>query len=786
MNHHLRTRLAVIVAGAAVIAIAGAGLSGVMATGHETPAPAAIGPSLPVPAPLGPGPSPVDRVLPAPDPLALHAAEVNDWVDRVVADAADAAPAQADDPWAVIDRCVLADMAGDPDSPADDNSAASIAVAVDGVITYTKGYGVRDPQGGAVDANTLFRIGSTTKMMTAAAIMQLSEQGKVRLDAPLPSYLPEYRLGHPWRSEDLTLHRLLSHQSGIIDQYFVIDEVTPLSTWVQTVGAYSLPLYAAPGSYWNYANPNFSLAGAVVERESGLPYAQYMSQKLWDPSGMPLTTVDPTEVISTGDYAIGYHGGQPIGPTDMFYPALTPAGNAFSTPTELVTWALALQSGKDGTLSAASKALMQTRHVSMGYAPWMDYGYGVMITDWRDKADPTKRVVVYDHGGNIYGGSSQLFWIPERGVVISILSNTIRSLGSAAACAVDTLAGIEPIPEDETKIPPDQWDPFTGTYSMMDLMLWPWTANVTRVSNTLAVDFTDVPGGALIMGRDIRMQYAFADLFVAFADSLVTPGSPIDFSFIRDPGDRSRVRYMRNRNLVGQRVGDFPARVAVAGESCVPFTVTAGLDMPVLRIATAGLVTPTHLVSVPLTADNPSDPSSATIKLGFTVGEGGASWAYALADTEPDDAAGVYLVGDLDGDGAFAFPTEVIARPINAFGASLAYASDPLPAGRYQLWVQGIVVQGENSVVNIDLTVMQGSQLRLENRPRGLSDGVTWRMQVCADHVEGLTEPAIGMIEYSYDSPPRVFRTMIDWQPGATPQVPVIYLPLDMKGYQIP
>jgi D-alanyl-D-alanine carboxypeptidase len=170
-----------------------------------------------------------------------------------------------------------------------------------------------------------------------------------------------------------------------------------------------LPLYAPPGSFWNYANPNFSLAGAVVERVSGVPYAQYMAESVWDPSGMPLTTIDPTEVISTGNYATGYHDRQALARDDFDIPFVAPAGTAFSTPTELVTWALSLQSEGDEVLSAESKDLMQTRHVGMGYLPWMDYGYGIMITDWRDAADPDTTVTMYDHGGNINGGSSQLF-----------------------------------------------------------------------------------------------------------------------------------------------------------------------------------------------------------------------------------------------------------------------------------------------------------------------------------------------------------------------------------------
>lgn len=776
-------------------AIAGAALAtAALALGRLSPPAAADSPAPPVrpPAPARmPGPSALDHALPEPLPAALRAEEINAWVDGVaerVAERAGDGDRQIDqrDPWAVIDQCVRDDMVGDPDTPADDSPAASIAIAVDGVITFTRGYGVKDlAAGGTVDGNTLFRIGSTTKMMTAAAVMQLQEAGAVDLHAPLSRYLPEYRLGHPWRTSDLTLHHLLSHQTGHIDQYFIQDVTAPLMRWVQATGALSLPLYAPPGAFWNYANPNFSLAGAVVERVSGLPFNTYAAQKLWDPAGMPLTTLDAREVISTGNYATGYSNGQPLDPTAWDIPWLGPAGTAFSTPVEMVTWALLMQAGDDAVLSAASKRAMQARHINQGYLPWVDYGYGIMVTDWRDASDPTRRVVVYDHGGNIHGGSSQLFWVPERGIAVSVLANTIRSLDRAAACAVETLADITMIPVDTERKPPEAWDADVGTYSMLDLLLWPWTAAVSRISNTMTLDFNDVPGGALIRGDSMPMAYAFGDVFVARGESLLVPG--VDLTFIRDRADPSRVRYLRNRNAVGQRVGQFPQRVALEGAGCAPVRFRSELDMPVLTVTARGLMTPTRRVDLPLAADDPADPTTARIKHDFSISEGGADLVYVVADTEPDDAVGLYLMADLNGDGRFVLADgELVDQGIGTAGTSLLYVSSPLPAGNYQLWVHGAVVNGAASMVDLDIRVAQGRHLRLENRPRGLADGATWEMRVCADDVGGLTGPMQGMIEFSYDSPPRRFRIMVDWVPSPAPPRWSNYLPLTLRDQALP
>lgn len=766
-------RFASLTAAAHIVAVAGLALGALSrpAAAHDRTAAGAP--------PAVPGPSPLQHVLAEPDPPALRAGAINAWV----AAAADRADVQGDDPWAVIDQCMRADMAASPDTAADDTTAASIAVAVNGVITFTRGYGVRDrATGGEVDANTLFRIGSTTKMMTAAAVMQLAERGAVALDAPLGTYLPEYRLGHPWDADDITLHRALSHQAGLIDQYFVADLGMPLMTWVRTTGAYSLPLYAPPGTFWNYANPGFSLAGAVVERVGGMPFADYLAERVWEPAGMPLTTLSASEVISSGNYATGYTGAQPLDPTAWQIPWLGPAGTAFSTPTEMVTWALRLQGGDDAVLTAASKAAMQSRHVNQGYLPWMDYGYGVFVTDWRDTAEPDRRVVVYDHGGNIHGGSSQLFWIPERGVVVSVLANTIRSLDYAAACAVQTLAGIEMIPTDSEKMPPEAWDDHVGTYSMMDLLGWPWTASVTRTGETLGLDFTDVPGGALMMGDHIPLSYAFGDVFVARPESLIVPS--VDLTFIRDRADAGRVRYMRNRNAVGQRVGRFPARVELIGDACAPVRFSSELDMPVLSVHARGLMTPTRLVNVPLAADDPADPSTSAITRDVVIGEGGADAVYVVADTEPDDAVGLYLMRDANGDGRFTLVDDtLVAQGIGGPGTSLLYVSDPLPAGAYQLWVHGAVVGGAESTLDLDIRVFDGRDLRLENVPRGLADGARWEMRVCADDVGERTAPMQGAIEFAYDSPPRRFRIMVDWRPEPARTSWTAFLPVALRRY---
>lgn len=166
---------------------------------------------------------------------------------------------------AAVDACIQSGMAqyGVP--------GAAVAILDGGALVFEQGYGVKhQEQGGAVDPDTLFRFGSILKMMTSAAVMQQVEQGHVDLAAPVTSYIPEFQVASPWMSADITVLHLLTHSTGFPDRYdanlYSIfsgpTTASALSDWAAAQSA--IPLFAPPGAFWNYSNPNFSLAGLVV------------------------------------------------------------------------------------------------------------------------------------------------------------------------------------------------------------------------------------------------------------------------------------------------------------------------------------------------------------------------------------------------------------------------------------------------------------------------------------------------------------------------------------------
>lgn len=727
--------------------------------GRPWPSTGQIGPSLL----SDPARARLDPESERPDPAALQA-----WVDAVIADA----PAQTD-PFELVDACMAQDMQGNPDSPDDNTPGASLAISVGGEIVYQKGYGVKHADaGGEIDAETVFRIGSTTKQLTAAALMQRVEAGQVDLQAPITTYLPDVRLAPPYDMATITSEHLLTHSTGIPDQYWVVNHTLGLQDWLPYLQLSAL--HAPPGRFWNYANPNFSLAGAIVERLGGQPYPDYMAEQIFARAAMTHTTFYPALVEAGGNFATGHDGAQRLGPEAFDWPAIGPAGTAFSTPSDMLRWANLLMDGGGAVLSPASAAAMQAPHVPLDIRPWEHYGYGIFVTDFRDVADPEQIVTVYDHGGNVYGFSSQLFWVPERDFAVSILANTIRSLSGAAYCTLQAVAGVQPRSSADLVTGPEDWAAFEGTYAMMNTAMWPFTGRVHLDGETLRLDYSDI-GRSPIVGRDYAMWPALADTFLLDSDEDGQPETTLVFTFMRDRATGERIEYLRDRLLVGHRVGQFPERVVLEGSGCAEIAITAERDMPELQVTASGLSTWSAESGLPLGQDDPADPTSASFKRDITVA-GGADLFWLGIAAKPGDSIASYLMLDANGDDRFDFPGEVaVAGNAVQTNLQLLYATRPLPAGHYQLWVQGLEVADPEAGFDILPLTAMGDRLRLEAAPTALADGASHTLRVCADDVTGLETPALGSVTFRYGLPPRLVRVMVDWSPAAAP---TLYLPL--------
>lgn len=231
---------------------------------------------------------------------------------------------------------------------------AGVAVAVmrHGKLVFANGYGRANLElGTPVNTKTVFRIGSLTKQFTAAAVLILAEQRKLKIDDKLSLYLPDFP-----RADDVTLRDLLNHTSGIhnFTEGPVIDKISTTGATVKELVADIVgqsPLYDfEPGRGWWYSNSNYALLGAVIEKVSGKTWAAFMKTEIFDKLGMSDTAADDARDVVPGRSS-GYTliGGAPgkfrnADFTDMSVPYA--AGALRSTALDMARWNAALFGGK--------------------------------------------------------------------------------------------------------------------------------------------------------------------------------------------------------------------------------------------------------------------------------------------------------------------------------------------------------------------------------------------------------------------------------------------------------
>lgn len=516
-------------------------------------------------------------------------------------------PAQQD-PFAAIDACVGQEM------EQKEVPGAQIAIMQDGELAYERGYGVKHrEEGGDIDSDTLFRVGSVTKMMTAAAVMQQVDAGNVELDAPVTDYVPHLEIAGPWPASSTTVDNLLTHTTGYPDLLNALNIDGPknpaaLSRWA--VSQSETLLYADPASFWNYSNPNFSLAGLVVEEASDMFYHEYMEQQVWATAGMTRTMLLPADAIAYGNYTHGHYAnvltGEPmiVAPDAYDNVWAAPAANAFSTASDLVKWAQILMTDGGDVLSPQSAAAMQDDQVWIHITPDLFYGYGIM-------AEGFWGVDTRHHGGNVPGWGAYLLWVPEENFAVSVLGNTTQSMTSSTYCATAVMLGLAPPAEQpDYSTDPDTWDQYVGQYDMLQYSVsipsgepFPvfYPAVVSKEEDELTITF---PGQPDPMDPTQTFSRPLTQLVLdTFAFDVNHDGQvDLDVTFIEDP-ESGEVKWLRNRQFVGAEA-DMPAgNTNLTARSYVDYRCDGffqeGLDLPVRNTAVTLSFTNGARVTVP-------------------------------------------------------------------------------------------------------------------------------------------------------------------------------------------
>jgi CubicO group peptidase (beta-lactamase class C family) len=216
--------------------------------------------------------------------------------------------------------------------------ALSIALVDDQRIVWARGFGFADRDRRVpATADTVYRVGSVSKLFTDMAVMQLVEKGKLELDAPVNRYLPEFAPRNPFKVA-VTLRQLMSHRAGLVREppaghYF--DPAAPaLIDVVKTLAGTTLVF--EPGTHTKYSNAGIAVVGAVVERVSGEPFPKALEHALLGPLGMSRSSFEPDATLMR-QMAYGQmwtYDGQSVA-TPTFMLGTGPAGNLVSTVVDL-------------------------------------------------------------------------------------------------------------------------------------------------------------------------------------------------------------------------------------------------------------------------------------------------------------------------------------------------------------------------------------------------------------------------------------------------------------------
>lgn len=289
-----------------------------------------------------------------------------------------------------------------------------VVVEYRGKVLIDRGFGLSDLENQTpVHTDTVFCIGSISKQFGAAAIMQLVEAGKLRLDDKLATYNPTFP-----RAERITIRDLLRHTSGIED--FEYTGPWPATQAVERTDDEVVALFKdrpalfEPNTSWSYSTSNYVLLGQIIEKVSGRPLREYMRTQVFDRAGLRATRFcDPYELIA--NRADGYDevNGKFVPAKMQIYTQFSVGGGICSTARELIKWQKALESGV--VVSADSYKQMSTPTPLADGTP-IGYGFGLFIGDFAGH-----RLV--SHEGGVSGFAATLYHFVDDDLRISMLTN---------------------------------------------------------------------------------------------------------------------------------------------------------------------------------------------------------------------------------------------------------------------------------------------------------------------------------------------------------------------------
>lgn len=301
----------------------------------------------------------------------------------------------------------------------------AVGVLLDGQVTYAS-YGVTDVrQPAPVDATTLFVIASITKTFTATAIMRLSADGKIDVDAPVKRYIPELQLQDHHAAETMTVRHLLNHTAGLA---WRLDADTgegddALAAFVARM--VELEQIAPPGTRASYSQAGYDLLGRVIEKVTGTPYEQAVNALLLRPLGLTNSFFALDDILAR-PHAVGHNadeqGKLSVAQVLKYSRAENPGGGLASSVTDLMRWAQfhmgdgRAESGEQALPTQALKAMQEPTVELKGSSLGDAIGIGWFLRD-------INGIKTVGHSGSGNGQFADLLMVPSRHFAVVALCN---------------------------------------------------------------------------------------------------------------------------------------------------------------------------------------------------------------------------------------------------------------------------------------------------------------------------------------------------------------------------
>ncbi len=349
--------------------------------------------------------------------------------------------------------------------------AVSIALVDDQQVVWAKGFGQANTKDKTpATAETIYRVGSVSKLFTDIAVMQMVEQGKFDLDAPVTKYLPEFQPKNSF-GKAITLRQLMSHRSGLVRETPVGSYFDPTEpSLANTIASLNqTELVYEPETHTKYSNAAIATVGYALERAQGEPFAKYLKRAVLDPLGLKESGFEPTPEINrrlAKAFMWTIDGRVFDAPT--FQLGISPAGSMYTTVNDLGRFMSALFAGGKGANGQILKpATVEQMWTPQFAKPGEKRGYGIGFR--LGELEGHRQV---GHGGAIYGFATTLSALPDDklGVVVVTTkdsANTVTNrIAEAALKAMLAARAGKPIPQPASTAPvnPDLARRVAGLY----------------------------------------------------------------------------------------------------------------------------------------------------------------------------------------------------------------------------------------------------------------------------------------------------------------------------------